>query len=210
MVVRSINAIYSRVCKLGGIEKDYNWTEWEDQLLIENYKTKGAQWCLEEIQKQKPKRTLKSIYRRVVILGISTNKKPVICLETRQIYESAQDAFKQTGISYKNISSSCNHAKGRQKAGGYHWEFLSNCSKEECEIKLQERLLDHQQKIKSANSKPVYQYDIKTGKFIAEFASVSEAEKFFNFRIHMEYYFSNGYYWSYVKADNYFNIKEKD
>ena len=48
--------------------------------------------------------------------------KPVLCVETGIIYYSAREANKQTGISYKSISSVCN--KKRKTTGGYHWEFI--------------------------------------------------------------------------------------
>lgn len=51
-----------------------------------------------------------------------TNIKPVQCIETQMIYESAREASRQTGISYSGIGKVC---KGRQNiAGGYHWRFI--------------------------------------------------------------------------------------
>lgn len=50
------------------------------------------------------------------------HKKPVKCIETNIIYNSLQDAEKDTKINYYNISAVCN---SRQKtAGGYHWKFV--------------------------------------------------------------------------------------
>lgn len=47
-------------------------------------------------------------------------RKPVICVETGKQYESATDAFKQTGI--RHISECCN---GKLKtAGGFHWKYV--------------------------------------------------------------------------------------
>lgn len=48
--------------------------------------------------------------------------KPVLCVETGIVYYSAREANKQTGISYKSISSVCN--KKRKTTGGYRWEFI--------------------------------------------------------------------------------------
>ena len=50
--------------------------------------------------------------------------KPIICIETGEIYESARDAFRITGIHYGCISSVLN---GKAKhAGGFTWRFLEN------------------------------------------------------------------------------------
>lgn len=48
--------------------------------------------------------------------------KAVMCIETQQIYESAREAFRLTGIHYASIGKVCN---GKMKtAGGYHWRFV--------------------------------------------------------------------------------------
>ena len=46
------------------------------------------------------------------------NRKPVICIETNQIYESAREADRQTGIKYYNIGKACTGIA--KTAGGYH------------------------------------------------------------------------------------------
>lgn len=49
-------------------------------------------------------------------------KKPVRCLETNQIFESASAAAKAMGISRSSISFCC---EGKANiGGGYHWEFV--------------------------------------------------------------------------------------
>lgn len=48
-------------------------------------------------------------------------KKPVICIETGQVYESALDASVITGVNRNGISQVCNGKAKR--AGGYHWAF---------------------------------------------------------------------------------------
>ena len=48
-------------------------------------------------------------------------KKPVICYETKEEYESIQNAFEKTGIDKTSISRVCS---GKAiTAGGYHWYF---------------------------------------------------------------------------------------
>lgn len=52
------------------------------------------------------------------------NSKPVICVETQQIYSGVVDAENQTGINRRFISACC---KGtRNMAGGYHWKYDEN------------------------------------------------------------------------------------
>ncbi len=75
--------------------------EWCDRVYNANYGT-GVERCSK--QKNKP----------VAMIDIKTG-------ETIRVYESARMANKETGISYKCISSVCN---GRAKtAGGYFWKF---------------------------------------------------------------------------------------
>lgn len=50
-------------------------------------------------------------------------KKPVLCIETGEIYESACDAGRNTGIISDSISKCCN--RKQHTAGGYHWTFVS-------------------------------------------------------------------------------------
>lgn len=50
--------------------------------------------------------------------------KPIICVETGEIYESARDAFRLTGIHYGCISLVLNGK--RKHAGGFTWRFLEN------------------------------------------------------------------------------------
>lgn len=49
-------------------------------------------------------------------------KKPVKCLETGRIYESASAAAKDIGINRSSISFCC---EGKANiGGGYHWQFV--------------------------------------------------------------------------------------
>lgn len=48
-------------------------------------------------------------------------KRPVICIETNELFESASTAEEKLGINRISISNCC---RGKQKtAGGYHWKF---------------------------------------------------------------------------------------
>lgn len=48
--------------------------------------------------------------------------KKVLCVETEEVFESAHEASRKTGLNRGNISSAC---LGIHKtAGGYHWKFV--------------------------------------------------------------------------------------
>lgn len=48
--------------------------------------------------------------------------KKVLCVETREIFDSIQDAERKTGIHAGNISAVC--LDKRKTAGSYHWKFF--------------------------------------------------------------------------------------
>lgn len=51
------------------------------------------------------------------------SSKQVLCVETNEVFESAHDVERKTGIYSSNISNACN---GKLKtAGGYHWKFYN-------------------------------------------------------------------------------------
>lgn len=56
-----------------------------------------------------------------------TKKRKVICLETNMIYDSINEAARQTGIDYRNIYRSCNMG---YQTKGLHWKYY-NINKEE-------------------------------------------------------------------------------
>lgn len=58
------------------------------------------------------------------VYGSRLNKmeKPVLCVETKNIYKSARYAGRTTGISAANIIRCCNRV--RITAGGYHWQYV--------------------------------------------------------------------------------------
>ena len=48
--------------------------------------------------------------------------KPIICIETGDVYESAREAERMTGVNYGCVSMVCN---GKHKhAGGFTWRFI--------------------------------------------------------------------------------------
>lgn len=55
--------------------------------------------------------------------SLAKPKRPVICIETDVVYESAHDAARKTGINRCAIMEACN--KPSYTAGKYHWKFYS-------------------------------------------------------------------------------------
>ena len=52
------------------------------------------------------------------------HEKPVKCIDTGIVYQSAAEAFRQTGVNFKGISRVCT---GKRKSyHGTHWEFANN------------------------------------------------------------------------------------
>ena len=57
----------------------------------------------------------------------NTKKRKIICVETNKIFESINEAGRQTKIDYRNIHRSCNNGKF---AGGFHWKYYELDKKE--------------------------------------------------------------------------------
>lgn len=49
--------------------------------------------------------------------------KKVLCVETGEVFASAHEASRRTGINRGNIGSACIGRKKHSTAGGYHWRF---------------------------------------------------------------------------------------
>jgi hypothetical protein len=84
--------------------------------------------CIEnyENRSENLNRAMSVIGKEFHMIGVEASKKPVkqIDIESGKIiavYESARDAAKHTGASYKNISQVCNGQKKTHK--GYKWAF---------------------------------------------------------------------------------------
>ena len=87
-------------------EKGYNLTEG------------GETGCLSEETKQKMSKS------RLKYLDMNPEiRKPVICLETGEIFSSAHEVEKIKGILHTQISACCCHYKSAFTAYGFHWVF---------------------------------------------------------------------------------------
>lgn len=81
----------------------------------------NLEWCTHEYNMNygtRPERARKATCR------------PVLCVETGVVYESAIEAQKQTGIDDSNISTICKKVPKHKTAGGYHWEFVDKNNSE--------------------------------------------------------------------------------
>lgn len=54
---------------------------------------------------------------------VKATSKPVVCIETSKVYQSAAQAQRETGICSRTISYVANRDKRYKTAGGYHWEY---------------------------------------------------------------------------------------
>lgn len=57
--------------------------------------------------------------------GGGAKKKKVVCVDTGVIYDSINDAARETGISKKGISGCCRGVTHYNTAGGYRWSFCN-------------------------------------------------------------------------------------
>lgn len=58
--------------------------------------------------------------KKILDTLVRARSKPVICVETGELYSSAAEAERQTGVNSGHIGSAC--AGNRKRAGGYHWQ----------------------------------------------------------------------------------------
>ena len=102
-----------------------NWTEEEINILKKYYPLNGKY----EAKKYLPEKTINQIVNKASMLNLlsANHKKAVICIETGIVYESANKAMLETGLSA--IDSCCrNNCK---TIGGYHWAYASDTQKQE-------------------------------------------------------------------------------
>jgi group I intron endonuclease len=57
----------------------------------------------------------------------SLNKRPIICIETGEIFDKISDACIDNNLDVSDILKVCN--KNRKSSGGYHWAFLEDWGK---------------------------------------------------------------------------------
>lgn len=52
--------------------------------------------------------------------------KPVVCVETGEIFESVKAANESLGITHYHIADVCNHITNHKTVCGYHWEWVDS------------------------------------------------------------------------------------
>ena len=67
---------------------------------------------------------VKEKIRKANIGKMHRPKKPVLCIETGLIYESAGDASIALHVSRCDICKSCNNYSNTHTAGGYHFKYI--------------------------------------------------------------------------------------
>lgn len=96
-------------------------------LKAEEWKSKHPEFLQHRIQdihkwQREHPNEMREIRRNNVKKATLKRKKPVICIETGILYESASDAARQiSGVSQSKISQVCNGI--RKTNGGLHWKY---------------------------------------------------------------------------------------
>ena len=70
--------------------------------------------------------------------SLKATRKAVICLENGIIYESAQEAQRQTGLDFRNLSRCCHHEI--YTVSNLHWEFYEEKYNDpkKCQLRIEE------------------------------------------------------------------------
>lgn len=63
------------------------------------------------------------------IMLSNPNRKKVMCIETRKIYNSIRDAARINNLDRKSLSYCCRKIKYYNTVGGYHWKFCGEGGK---------------------------------------------------------------------------------
>ena len=79
-----------------------------------NNKAENLEWCTSKYNKNYGRRAERFGRRR---------GRPVVCLETGQVFYSSGDAGRNMGIRREDIHACCTGYRNTHSAGGYHWAF---------------------------------------------------------------------------------------
>lgn len=90
--------------------------------------TKEVRELLSKLKKGKPsqnkgKQCPDDVKKKIMLSN--PDRKKVICIETRKIYNSIHEAARENNLDRKNLSCCCRKIKYYKTVGGYHWEFCS-------------------------------------------------------------------------------------
>ena len=79
-----------------------------------NNRAENLEWCTSKYNKNYGHRAERFGRRR---------GRPVVCLETGQVFYSSGDAGRNMGIRREDIHACCTGYRNTHSAGGYHWAF---------------------------------------------------------------------------------------
>ena len=79
-----------------------------------NNRAENLEWCTSKYNKNYGRRAERFGRRR---------GRPVVCLETGQVFDSCGDAGRNMGIRREDIHACCTGYRNTHSAGGYHWAF---------------------------------------------------------------------------------------
>lgn len=79
-----------------------------------NNRAENLEWCTSKYNKNYGRRAERFGRRR---------GRPVVCLETGQVFYSSGDAGRNMGIRREDIHACCTGYRNTHSAGGYHWAF---------------------------------------------------------------------------------------
>jgi len=103
---------------------EYGWSNFRSQVLCEGDDEEYYCWLMQPTLNQcwMGRRPISQVQ---VKAAQKANSKQIRCVETGVVYSSARDAGRQLG-NPKLYSGISNVLRGRvEKAGGYHWEYLT-------------------------------------------------------------------------------------
>lgn len=101
------------------IEK-YGWNNFDHLILYAELSKEDA--CEIEQHLIKKYKTQDKRFGYNITSG-GAEKKPVLCVETGEVFSCIKEAANQTGINKKQISNCCRGVPHYNTAGGYTWRF---------------------------------------------------------------------------------------
>ena len=181
---------------------DSSWTEEEDNIIREFYPTEGVKGCVKHL----PKRTKSAITHRAINLGVIFNNKKVICLETKEIFNTVAEAGRKFCVKNFDLIGSC--CRGKQgSANGYHWAYVDDYNSWDEEKQNQyfgKKAIKKEKMIICLETKRVFNSIAEAGKELDISISCigSCCKKSRNT--------AGGYHWAYVDDYNSWNINEQN
>ena len=97
----------------------------EDLIFLTKSEHSKIDSCCKRIGESLKGKELSEEHKRKISEAMKNHKslsKKVLCVETGEVFESAWDAQRKTGINQGHISKVC--LGKRKTTGGYHWRFI--------------------------------------------------------------------------------------